>query len=77
MQNPEMYPIHYFYISVGKSDGTAGSSAAASANGLTSKGPSITSANFSFQNDIPGEHTYPVAEVGLYNFLRMAFSPTN
>lgn len=74
MQNPQTYPLHYFYISVGSSDTTAGSAAAASANGLA-KGPSITSANFSFQDNIPGGHTYPVAEVGLYNFLRMAFAP--
>jgi predicted esterase len=76
MENPAMYPVYYFYISVGKSDATAGSSAAAAANGLTTKSPSFTSANFSFQNDIPGGHTYPVAEVGLYNFLRMAFAPS-
>jgi len=75
MENPELYPLYYLYISVGKSDGTAGGSAAAAANGLATKGPSITSTNFSFQNDIPGAHTYPVAEVGLYNFLRMAFAP--
>jgi predicted esterase len=75
MENPTMYPVYYFYISVGKSDTTAGGSAAAAANGLTTKSPSFTSANFSFQNDIPGAHTYPVAEVGLYNFLRMAFAP--
>ena len=75
MENPQMYPIYYFYISVGASDTTAGSSAAASANGLTTKSPYITSANFSFQNNIPGAHTYPTAEVGLYNFLRMAFAP--
>lgn len=75
MQNPELYPLYYLYISVGKSDGTAGGSAAAAANGLATKGPSITAANFSFQNNIPGAHTYPVAEVGLYNFLRMAFAP--
>lgn len=24
---------------------------------------------------IPGAHTYPVAQVGLYNFLCMAFAP--
>ena len=74
MQNPQMYPIHYFYIGVGNNDGTAGNSAAASANGLTAKGPYITSANFSFQNNIPGGHDYPTAEVSLYNFLRMAFA---
>ena len=51
-----MYPVYYFYISVGKSDGTAGGSAAAAANGLTTKSPSFTSANFWFQNDIPA-HT--------------------
>ena len=75
MQNPTMYPVHYLYISVGMSDPTASSSAANAANGLTTKSPSFTSANFSFQNNIPGAHTYPVAEVGLYNFLRMAFAP--
>jgi hypothetical protein len=77
MENPELYPVYYFYISVGKSDTTAGGSAAAAATGLTTKSPSFTSANFSFQNDIPGAHTYPTAEVGLYNFLRMAFAPNN
>jgi enterochelin esterase-like enzyme len=75
MQNPTMYPVHYLYISVGESDGTSSGSAAAAANGLTTKSPSFTSANFSFQNNIPGGHTYPVAQVGLYNFLRMAFAP--
>jgi predicted esterase len=77
MEDPTMYPVYYFYISVGKSDTTAGGSAAAAANGLTSKSPSFTPANFSFQNDIPGAHTYPTADVGLYNFLRMTFAPTN
>jgi len=75
MQKPEMYPLYYFYVGVGKDDSTAGSSSAASANGLTTKGPYITSANFSFQNNIPGGHVYPTAEVSLYNFLRMAFAP--
>ena len=74
MQNPELYPLYYFYVGVGNNDGTAGGSSAASANGLTSKGPYITSANFSFQNNIPGGHDYPTAEVSLYNFLRMAFA---
>lgn len=75
MQNPQMYPLYYFYVGVGNNDGTAGGSSAASANGLTTKGPYITSANFSFQNNIPGGHDYPTAEVSLYNFLRMAFAP--
>jgi hypothetical protein len=77
MQNPQMYPLYYFYISVGKNDTLAGGSASAAANGLASKGPYITSANFSFQNNIAGTdggHDYPTAEVGLYNFLRMAFA---
>ena len=54
-----MYPLYYFYIGVGKNDGTAGGSAAAAANGLTTKGPYITSANFSFQNNIPGGARLP------------------
>jgi hypothetical protein len=65
------------YIGVGNNDSIAGGSSAASANGLTSQGPHITSANFSFQNNIPGGHDYPTAEVSLYNFLRMAFATTN
>ncbi len=83
MQDPANNPLYYFYISVGNSDSTAGGSAAASANGLTTKGPYITGANFSFQNNIGGTgiptgyHDYPTAEVGLYNFLRMAFPGTN
>lgn len=74
-QDPQTYPLHYLYIGVGASDGTASGSSSNAANGLTSKGPNITSANFSFQNNIPGYHDYPTAEVSLYNFLRMAFSP--
>ncbi len=74
MQDAKTYPLYYFYISVGKDDGTAGGSAANSAKDLTTKGPNITSANFSFQNNVPGGHVYPTAEVGLYNFLRMAFA---
>ncbi|MEO6098431.1 MAG: alpha/beta hydrolase-fold protein [Fibrobacteria bacterium] len=74
-QNPEKYPLYYFYVGVGASDGTAKGSSAASANGLTTKGPYITTANFSYQENIPGGHVYPTAEVSLYNFLRMAFSP--
>ena len=73
-QNPQTYPLYYLYIGVGASDGTSKGSASSAATGLTSKGPYITSANFSYQNNIPGSHTYPVAEVSLYNFLRMAFS---
>jgi hypothetical protein len=77
MQNPQTYPLYYLYIGVGNSDSVAGASSAASANGLTSKGTHITSANFSFQNNIPGGHDYPTAEVSLYNFLRMAFATVN
>ncbi|MEP6652358.1 MAG: alpha/beta hydrolase-fold protein [Myxococcales bacterium] len=78
MQNPQMYPLYYFYMSAGANDGGAKSALEAAANGLTSKGPYITSANFSFQENITGPgngaHLYPTAEVGLYNFLRMAFA---
>lgn len=74
-QNPEMYPLHYLYLGTGSKDSNAGAS---SANGLATKGPYITSANFSWQNNITGGgggHNYPTAQVSLYNFLRMAFSP--
>jgi hypothetical protein len=79
MQNPQMYPLYYFYLSAGSNDGGAKDALAASSEGLTTKGPYITSANFSSQNNIIGPqnggHVYPTAEVGLYNFLRMAFAP--
>jgi enterochelin esterase-like enzyme len=75
MQNPEMYPLYYLYIGVGNNDGTAKGTCTSAANGLSTKGPHITSANFSFQDNIPGGHDYPTAEVSLYNFLRMAFAP--
>jgi hypothetical protein len=79
MQNPQLYPLYYFYLSAGSNDGGAKDALAASSDGLTSKGPYITSTNFSSQNNIigPGNggHLYPTAEVGLYNFLRMAFAP--
>jgi hypothetical protein len=74
MEDAQTFPVFYFYISVGKDDTTAGSSAMASANGLTAKGPYITSENFSFQNNFSGGHVYPTATIGLYNFLRIAFS---
>jgi len=79
MQNPQMYPLYYLYIGVGKGDGTASGSSASAASGLP-QGQYITSANFSYQNNIQGGaadgyHDYPTAEVSLYNFLRMAFSP--
>ena len=75
MQNPELYPLYYLYIGVGNNDGTAKGTSTSAANGLATKGPHITSANFSFQDNIPGGHDYPTAEVSLYNFLRMAFAP--
>jgi hypothetical protein len=79
MQNPQMYPLYYFYLSAGSNDDGAKDALAASSDGLTTKGPYITSANFSSQDNITGPqnggHNYPTAEVGLYNFLRMAFAP--
>jgi hypothetical protein len=81
MQNPQIYPLHYLYMSAGSRDPGAKSALSAAANGLTSKGPYITSANFSSQTNIEGpgggNHSYPTAEIGLYNFLRMAFATTN
>ncbi|HEX2869918.1 MAG TPA: alpha/beta hydrolase-fold protein [Polyangiaceae bacterium] len=74
LQDAKTYPLYYFYIGVGNNDSTASASAAASAKDLTTKGPYITTANFSMQNNLPGGHVYPTAEVGLYNFVRMAFA---
>jgi enterochelin esterase-like enzyme len=75
MQNPEMYPLYYLYLGVGNNDGTAKGTSSSAANGLATKGPHITTENFSYQDNIPGGHDYPTAEVSLYNFLRMAFAP--
>ncbi|MBN1309641.1 MAG: hypothetical protein JXA18_17100, partial [Chitinispirillaceae bacterium] len=81
LQTPQTYPIYYFYMSAGSADDMAKSSITSATNGLTTKSPYFTSANLSFQSDIKGpnngQHTYPTAEVGLYNFLRMAFAVTN
>jgi hypothetical protein len=74
MQDAQTNPVYFFYMSVGTSDTTAGTSAMSSANGLTTMTPYITSGNFAFQNNIPGGHVYPTATVGLYNFVRMAFA---
>lgn len=78
-QDPQTYPLYYLYIGVGTNDGTSKGSAANAANGLATKGPYITTANFSYQDNITGpgngQHLYPTAEISLYNFLRMAFSP--
>ena len=54
MQNPQMYPLYYLYIGVGKNDTTAGGSSATAANGLATRAQYITSANFSYQNNIVG-----------------------
>jgi enterochelin esterase-like enzyme len=71
-QNAATYPLSYFYAMVGQSDSTAGGSADGSTNQLASKGPYITSANFTYHK-VPGGHVYPVVTIGLYNFLRIAF----
>jgi hypothetical protein len=74
-QEPEKYPLHYLYIGRGTNDKGAGAS---SADGLATKGPHITSANFSSQDNITGGgggHNYQSAQVALMNFLQMAFSP--
>ena len=77
-QNAMMYPLYYLYFSAGSNDSGAVSSLKALLTELTTKTPYVTSANSSVQTDIAGpgngQHNYPTAEVGLYNFLRMAFS---
>jgi enterochelin esterase-like enzyme len=78
-QNAKAYPVYYFYLSAGTNDAGAVSSVEAFSKALPAKTPYLTSANFSVQSNIVGpgngSHNYPTAEVGLYNFLRMAFSP--
>lgn len=72
-ENQQMvYPIHFFYNSVGASDGTAMASHAAAVDGLTDKSEYLTDENFAFHT-VPGGHDYPQAMIGLYNFLRIAF----
>ena len=69
---PAMYPVNYFYIQSGSNE-LATSSAAASANGLTTKAaPTITSANSNYLVT-GGGHDYDNDTIGLYNFVRIAF----
>ena len=56
MQNPQMYPLYYFYMSAGPTT-AARDALEAAANGLTTKGPYITTANFSSQENITGQAT--------------------
>jgi enterochelin esterase-like enzyme len=71
-EDPKTYPVNYFYIQTGSNE-LATSSAAASANGLTTKAaPSITSANFTYLVT-GGGHDYDNDTIGLYNFVRIAF----
>jgi enterochelin esterase-like enzyme len=72
MEDAASYPVNYFYVVVGQSDTTAGASADASTNGLTTKTPYITSTNFTYHK-VDGGHVYPIATIGLYNILRIAF----
>ena len=67
-----MYPVNYFYIHAGSNE-LATSSAAASANGLTTKAaPTITSTNFTYLVT-GGGHDYDNCNIGLYNIVRIAF----
>jgi len=71
-QDPATKPVNYFYIQAGANELATGS-AAASANGLTTKAaPTITSANFSYLVT-NGGHDYDNDTIGLYNFVRIAF----
>jgi S-formylglutathione hydrolase FrmB len=73
MQNqPTAYPLGHFYAVVGQSDDTAGGAFDAATKDLALKGQFITTSNFS-SHKVPGSHVYPVATIGLYNFLRIAF----
>jgi enterochelin esterase-like enzyme len=72
MEDAATYPVNYLYVVVGQSDTTAGASADASTNGLTTRTPYITSANFTYHR-VSGGHDYPTVSVGLYNLLRIAF----
>jgi enterochelin esterase-like enzyme len=69
---PTAYPLGHFYAVVGESDGTAGGAYSSSTNGLATKGQFITTMNLT-AHKVPGAHVYPVATIGLYNFLRIAF----
>jgi hypothetical protein len=71
-EDPKTFPVNYFYIQAGSNE-LATSSAAASANGLTTKAaPTITSANFTYLVT-GGGHDYDNDTIGLYNFVRIAF----
>ncbi len=73
-ENPNTYPLGYFYNVVGSSDGTARSSHEAAVQGLNSASEFISDENFVYHN-VPGGHDYGVASIGLYNFLRISFAP--
>jgi enterochelin esterase-like enzyme len=71
-EEPSTYPVNYFYVQSGSNE-LATSSAAASANGLTTKAaPTITSANFTYLVT-GGGHDYDNDTIGMYNFVRIAF----
>jgi enterochelin esterase-like enzyme len=72
-QDAGTYPVNYFYAVVGQSDSTARSSTEAATNALASKTSHITSANFTYHT-VSGGHVYPIATIGLYNLLRIAFA---
>lgn len=73
MQNqPTAHPLGHFYAVVGEADGTAGGAMDSATKDVTTKGQYITDSN-STAHKVPGGHVYPVATIGLYNFLRIAF----
>jgi enterochelin esterase-like enzyme len=74
-QNAKDYPVYYLYMSAGKDNSGDVGSVGRSSEDLTTLSPYITSANFSTQTNYDGDHNYPSASKGLYNFIRMAFGP--
>jgi enterochelin esterase-like enzyme len=73
MQNqPTPYPLGHFYAMVGNNDGTAGGAFDSATKDLAQKAPYFSSSNVT-AHKVPGDHVYPVATIGLYNFLRIAF----
>jgi hypothetical protein len=70
-EDPKTYPVNYFYIQSGANELATGT-AKASADGLTTKSPYITAANFNYLVT-GGGHDYDNSNIGFYNILRIAF----
>ncbi len=66
---PDNLSIRFFYSICGRQDGIAWASASAAAQKMPADSR-LSEANWYFQ-EVPGEHSFAVWDLGLYNFLRL------